>query len=356
LNSGVISYKTCTGYTAPPRQVGPYCLDMIDLSAIKGQQQAVGILTGFLESGRAPHALVFSGPEGVGKRFAADLVARAVFCRSKGTVPCFECEACRRIEHAAFPDLISIGIAEDKTRILIDQIREIERIVAYHPFSGAERIIIIDPADLMTEDASAAILKTLEEPPAGTHFILVTSRAFSLPPTILSRCQKVRFSPLPRAVIAEILGGGDEAQEAAEAARGSLSRARSLISGGLVSAQGQMIGTLAEMELNDPVGIQGLFESITKYKVDIFDIIDILKCWYRDLIIDRETHREGDLVYHRLIKDFGGAWVRTSVASLIESMEAAEQIERILTSRMRLNMRIALEALFIRLVELKYNQ
>jgi DNA polymerase-3 subunit delta' len=329
---------------------------MIDLSAIKGQKQAVGILTGFLESGRAPHALLFSGPEGVGKRFAAGLFARAAFCRSEGTVPCFSCEACGKIERGAFPDLISIGIAEDKTRILIEQIQEIERIVAYHPFSGDRRVIIIDPADLMTENASAAILKTLEEPPAGTHFILVTDRAFSLPPTILSRCQKVRFSPLARSVIAEILGGGDEAQEAAEAARGSLSRARSLISGGLVSVQGQMIGTLAEMELNDPIGIQGLYESITKYKVDISDVMDILKCWYRDLIIDRETRREGDLIYHRFVKDFGGAWAKTSVRSLIESMEAAEQIERFLTSRMRLNMRIAMEALFIRLIELKYNQ
>jgi len=331
-------------------------LDMIDLSALKGQKQAVGILTGFLESGRAPHALVFSGPEGVGKRFAAGLLARAIFCRSEGTVPCFACEACRAIERGVFPDLITVEIAEDKTRILIDQIREIERVVAYHPFSGDRRVIIIDPADLMTEDASAAILKTLEEPPAGTHFILVTSRAFSLPPTILSRCQKVRFSPLARPVIAEILGGSDEAREAAEAARGSLSRARLLIAGGLVTAQGRMIETLAEMELNDPIGIQGLFESITKYKVDIFDIIDILKCWYRDLIIDRETRREGDLVSHRLVKDFGGAWMKTSVRSLIESMEAVDQIERILNSRMRLNMRIALEALFIRLVELKYNQ
>jgi DNA polymerase III subunit delta' len=329
---------------------------MIDLSAIKGQEQAVGILTGFLESGRAPHALVFSGPEGVGKRFAAGLLARAIFCRSGGTVPCFSCDACDKIGRDAFPDLITVGIAEDKTRILIDQIREIERIVAYHPFSGDRRVIIIDPADLMTEDAAAAILKTLEEPPAGTHFILVTGRAFSLPPTILSRCQKVRFSPLPRPVIVELLGGGDEVQEAADAARGSLSRARLLVSGGLVSVQGRMIGTLAEMELNDPVGIQALFESITKYKVDISDIIDILRCWYRDLIIDRETRREGDLVYHRLVKDFGGAWAKTSIASLMESMEAAEQIERILTSRIRLNIRIALEALFIRLVELKYNQ
>jgi DNA polymerase-3 subunit delta' len=331
-------------------------LEMIDLSAIKGQQQAVGILQGFLETGRLPHALLFSGPEGVGKRHAAELFARAVFCRSDGPVPCMACEACRKIERGSFPDLITVEIPEGKTRILIDQVREIERIVAYHPFSGDKRVIIIDPADLMTDDASAAILKTLEEPPAGTHFILITGRASSLAPTILSRCQKVRFSPLPRSVIAEILGGGDDAQEAADMARGSLERARALMSGGMVSAQGQIIGGLAEMKLNDPSGIQELFASLVKYKVEIFDSIDILKCWYRDLIIDRETHREGDLVYHRLVKDFGGSWGNTDVGSLILSMEAVEQIEQILNSRMYLNMRIAMEALFIRLVELKYNQ
>ncbi len=329
---------------------------MIDLSAVKGQHQAVGILTGFLESGRLPHALVFSGPEGVGKRYAAELFGRAIFCKATDRVPCLSCEHCLRIERDAFPDLIRLEIPEGKTRILIDQIREIERIVAYHPFSGESRVIIIDPADLMTEDASAAILKTLEEPPAGTHFILVTSRAFSLPPTILSRCQKVRFSPLAQPVIAGILGGSDEAQEAAQMARGSLERAAAMISGGLVAAQERMIGALAKMELDDPAGIQGLFESVAKYKVDIFDVIDILKCWYRDLMISRETRREGDLIYHRLVKDVGGAWAQTSVRSLIKSMETVQEIERILTSRMHLNMRIALEALFIRLVELKYNQ
>lgn len=78
-------------------------MTMIDLSAIKGQERAAGILTGFLESGRVPHALLFSGSEGVGKRYAADLFARAVFCRGAGSVPCFSCEACRKIERGAFP-------------------------------------------------------------------------------------------------------------------------------------------------------------------------------------------------------------------------------------------------------------
>jgi DNA polymerase-3 subunit delta' len=329
---------------------------MIELGAIRGQKRPVDILTGILDTGRIPHALIFSGPEGVGKRFAADVFAKAMFCTGIAAIPCGSCETCLKIERNTFPDLIPVGIAEGRTRIVIDQMREIERVVAYHSFSGRGRLIIIDPADLMTEDSSAAILKTLEEPPAGTHFILVTSRASSLPPTILSRCQKIRFSPLKPEVIAEIIGGGEPERVAAEMARGSLSRAQALLSGGLLSVQERMIGSLSSMELNDPGGVQELFLSLSKFKVEFSDILDILKCWYRDLIIYRETQREGDLVYHRLVKDFGGAWKDTRVQSLIESVEAADEIERTLTGRMYLNMRIALESLFIRLIELKYNQ
>ncbi len=329
---------------------------MIELGAIRGQKRPVDILAGVLEAGRIPHALIFSGADGVGKHFAAMVFAKAMFCTGAEGRPCGTCETCLKIERGTFADLISVGIAEGKTRIVIDQMREIERVVAYHSFSGRGRLIIIDPADMMTEDSSAAILKTLEEPPAGTHFILVTSRASSLPPTILSRCQKIRFSPLKPEVIAEIMGGGEQEREAAEMARGSLSRAQALLSGGLLSVQERMIGALSSMELNDPGGVQELFLSLSKLKVEFSDILDILKCWYRDLIIYRETQREGDLVYHRLVKDFGGAWKETRVQSLIESVEAADEIERTLTGRMYLNMRIALESLFIRLVELKYNQ
>ena len=329
---------------------------MIDLSSVKGQERAVGILQAVLDAKRVPHALVFSGPEGVGKHFAAGTFARALFCKGETVVPCFACDPCRKIERGTFPDLIRVGIAEGRTRILVDQAREIGRIVSYHPFSGNTRVIIIDPADLMTEDCSAAILKTLEEPPSGTHFILITCRASSLPPTILSRCQKVRFSPLTPGVIAEILGGGSEVGEAADMARGSLSRAESLLKGGLLLVQERVIAALSSMELNDPDGIEELFSGLSKFKVEFSDILDILTCWYRDLIIYRETRREGDLVYHRLIKDFGGTWADTHVQSLIESAGAIDEIERTLTGRMYLNMRIALESLFIRLLELKYNQ
>jgi DNA polymerase-3 subunit delta' len=329
---------------------------MLDLSAIKGQQKAVEILHALLSANRVPHALVFSGPEGVGKRHAADVFARAIFCRGEAVVPCGSCDPCRKIARGALPDLIHVEVPEGRTRILIDQVREIERIVAYHPFSGDVRVIIIDPADLMTEDAAAAILKTLEEPPSGTHFILVTSRASSLPPTILSRCQKVRFSPLAPEVIAEILGGDQKANEAADMARGSIPRAESILKGGLVAAQERMIGLLSSMGLNDPDGIEELFSGLSKFKVEFSDILDILKCWLRDLIVYRETHREGDLIYHGLVKEFAGAWTDTEVRSLMEGVDAIDEVERTLTGRMYLNMRIALESLFIRLVELKHNR
>ena len=207
---------------------------------IEGQGRSTGILSSLFSAGRIPHALIFSGPPGVGKRTTAIRFAQTLMCRGAHPRPCFECEPCRRVSRNTFPDVISIGIPEEKKNIPIDIIREVEEIVAFRPFSGDVRVIIIDPADMMSASARAAILKTLEEPPSGTHFILITSRFFALPATIVSRCQRVRFNPLPPDVVARVVGESTESPVVA-LSRGSVSRAQSLKQGGLIAVRGMLV-------------------------------------------------------------------------------------------------------------------
>ena len=321
---------------------------------IEGQGRSTEILTSLFRAERIPHALIFSGPPGVGKRTAARRFAQALVCQGMYPRPCFECEPCRRVARDTFPDVIGVEIPEEKKNIPIDMIREVEGIIAFRPFTGDVRVIIIDPADMMSTASQAAILKTLEEPPSGTHFILITSRFFALPATIASRCQRVRFGPLPVDVVARIV---NEAPESAVVAlsRGSVSRAQSLKQGGLIAVRSELICELARMEYDDPEGIDLVAEKLSKLKVEFFDILDILLNWYRDLIVYHETEAVGELTDSGLWHEQKGAWSETTTASL---MRCAEEIREAQRARLENNadVRITLSFLLMALTELKYNR
>lgn len=201
-------------------------------------------------AGRIPGALLFSGPDGVGKRLFALQVAKSFLCRAAVDFdPCGQCPICLRIERFAIPEAADktkdefkqvffsehpdVGMVTAYNRnILIDAIRDLEREANFRPFEGDYRFFIIDDAEKMGDAAANALLKTLEEPPATSHIFLITSRPESLQPTIRSRCQTIRFTPLDPLEIAEFLAkSGGHPKGAALAARiagGSIGRAMSL--------------------------------------------------------------------------------------------------------------------------------
>ncbi len=147
---------------------------------------------------RLHHCLLFEGPEGVGKSLVAREFALYVNCES--TVrPCRECRSCRMAMAGTHPDLIEIGPDPERATAVISasQARGIVAALQLQRHSARQRFVIIDPADLLTEEAGNILLKTLEEPPEGTGFILVTARPAALLQTVRSRSQRVRFGPIP---------------------------------------------------------------------------------------------------------------------------------------------------------------
>lgn len=204
---------------------------MIGLEQIVGQRAALDVLRRVLEADRVPHALLFSGPEGVGKMTVARAFCRALLCETgRG---CASCASCRLFEHGNHLDLMSLGLlprrpgptGDLRKFILVEQIRELAGLAAQTPRQGRRRVFLIDPADRMNLSAQNALLKTLEEPPGRAVLILVASRPHLLLPTVRSRCFGVRFAALRASELAAWLKQRGEPGEEA-AARAALADGR----------------------------------------------------------------------------------------------------------------------------------
>jgi DNA polymerase III delta' subunit len=193
----------------------------------RGQPLAVQAASAMLAS-HVPHALLLVGPSGVGKTTMALDLAAALLCRAPDPAarPCRECRACRAVEHGNHPDLHRLAPLGPGAVIPIGRrdepgVRELVAALALLPVEGGARVGIVEAAHRLTEDAQAALLKTLEEPPAGTTIILCADDEDRLLPTLRSRCVRLRLGPLDRhdveAVVIE--RGGADAAAAARAAR-----------------------------------------------------------------------------------------------------------------------------------------
>jgi len=170
---------------------------------VVGQQHVTRTLSNAILSGRVAHAYIFSGARGVGKTTTARVLAKALNC-SKGPAaePCNECDSCREIGLGNSLDVIEIDAASNRG---IDQIRELREMVRYAPAGGRYKVVILDEAHMLTDEASNALLKTLEEPPDKVIFVMATTEPESLAETIRSRSQHFHFRALSFTEIVDAL-------------------------------------------------------------------------------------------------------------------------------------------------------
>jgi len=195
---------------------------------VAGQARVKRVLERALREGRLSHAYLFAGPEGLGKLDLARELAVALVTGCAGCGACDECERARRGLH---PDLAVIEAEGDQIRI--EQIDALVADLALRPFAGARRVWVIPECERLNDAAANKLLKSLEEPPAHVHFLLVSDRVERVKPTIVSRCQVIDLAPVSEAEVAEHLARvhgvpGDEAATLARLARGSVDRAARL--------------------------------------------------------------------------------------------------------------------------------
>jgi DNA polymerase-3 subunit delta' len=281
----------------------PYQTVFKPFSEIIGQERTISFLKGVMARGKIPHAYLFAGISGVGKTTTALAFTQAINCKEQvNEEACGHCQTCRQVRSGNFPDLVFIE--PDGQNIKIEQIRGLNRALSFKPVSGRYRVSIIRQAEAMTDEAANSLLKTLEEPPPNNLIILNVTEPLAMFPTIVSRCQRVLFRPIPPRAIADCLMDSqsvdkDRAHVLAKISEGSLGKAIRMSEGEFIKNREYLISRLIQVQgLSSEEALEMALEYKQKRKAldsedmgkgewDLFDLLSIWKSWYRDLLLTK---------------------------------------------------------------------
>lgn len=387
-------------------------------SEVIGQGPALKVLQHSLKEGRIGSAYLFVGPEGVGKKLVARLLAQAISCDlfagslSAQPVPasaragrnigdaCGKCSSCQRIASLSYPDVLWVKPGGLSRRIGIGDIRDLRHQIslkAYYP--GRRKIFVLTEAERMTAEASNALLKTLEEPPAASLLILLTSRPSSLLPTIVSRCQIIRFSPLPMKEVKAYLKSRlkltpAEAQLLSRLSEGRLGKALSLREKTAREERKRVLDLVSQLSPDDDLEkslrqatelekilsnfkrrleeklkressrkremaltgaeLQELKEERLAFlagesRKKIKEILDTIISWYRDLLLLREGGGEAWLINADRKEELQRKAGTISPLPIRESIDLMERTKQSLEHNV--NLRLSLEVMFMKMQE-----
>lgn len=292
-------------------------------------------------AGRAPHALLIAGPPESGKALFVEAVAGSLLCRTPGTV-CGQCDQCRLLQAGTHPDLHNVTLEESK-QIKIEQIRDLIEWANQTSQQGGKKICVISPADKLNNQSANALLKSLEEPPAGTLICLVTDQPNRLLPTLRSRCQRIELQPPSldeaRAWLAEQVAEGTDLDLLLEISGGLPLRAVSTIDAEYLALRQEVSKKIVQVLSGEssPILMAAEFTKAPNDKV-----LEILYLVISDAIrlsmAGQTAVRNADL-----LSDITQCASQSSLASRFELLDRVNQAKRALSGTTNANAQMMLE-------------
>ena len=326
-----------------------------------GQTKAVSLLQRSLKTDSLAHAYLFVGPAHVGKMTLALNLAQALNCEA-AEPPCGQCASCQKIVSAKHADVQIIDLsqnkdlteAENRAKISVDQIEQLQHSASLPPFEGRYRVYIIDGAELLSAGAANRLLKTLEEPVGKIVFILLTINERLVPATVVSRCQRAELLPLAVTEVEAALNRtwGIESQKAELLARLSHGCLGWAVDDGLLQQRTERLDKLLDI-------INGDFEERIAYVVRLTtqfsqnrglvqEVLDLWLDWWRDLLLvkvglsDAVTNIDRVTTLIDMVKNYRLVQIRTFIDSI---RAAGEQLKQ------NANPRLVLEVLMVSIPE-----
>ena len=329
---------------------------MLKWTQIQGHRRNKEVLERAVGQGRLHHALLFAGPDGVGKRALAVALAAVVNCveRQQGAFEdaCGVCVSCHKVRQNAHPDLILIEPEGNVVKtIKIEQIRRVQKAATTPPFEAREQVVVLLDAHAMGEAAANALLKTLEEPTGRMRMILTSDQPHLLLDTILSRCQLLRFGALEREQVADLLRPLIERDEALSAYRdrpelatiaaafgeGSVGRAWAILSSGVLEERAELLEQIKRLRPRHPIDYLSLAEEYAKDKSKkelIVERLDALKVFFRDVMRAQIDPSDEAPLVNLDLKHEVARWAEAlSPGQILDRLDAINQAQALLQRR-----------------------
>ena len=285
-----------------------------------------------IESHRISHAYILTGEEGTGRKSIANAFAMTLLCEKGGTEPCMVCHSCKQALSGNHPDLIYVT-HEKPASIGVDDIREqINDTIQIRPYSSYYKIYIVDEAEKMTVQAQNALLKTIEEPPSYAVIILITTNQEAFLPTILSRCVQLKLKPLKdftvKSYLTEHLKVPEkDAELCAAFARGNLGKSIHLASSEEFKELYRRVMSLLKNVGSMDIGmLLDCIREIKEQNFDIYEVLDLMQLWYRDVLMYKVTKDMNLLVFkdeYRMINETGQKIDYAGLEAILAAIDTA---------------------------------
>jgi DNA polymerase-3 subunit delta' len=345
---------------------------VLGFKSLINQERPIRILTTLLKNATLPHAFLFTGTEGVGKQAAAVALAMACNCQREDsgtgaedrpdqapggsfvkpdlttTDPCGVCKSCRKIASGNHADIIRIQ--PSGLFIKIAQIRELVQTLTMKPYEAKTRVVVISDAQTLNAAASNALLKILEEPPSRTLLVLIATGKSALLPTIASRCQHIGFNPIPREKMTYLLRekhglAPETAGILAAMANGNLSRAQMMVRSNWLKRRKWLLDEMDTLSLQKMSRLLALAEALSGEREALSEALEIIKVWFRDLIISR--YDPAKIINQDLADKIRITSEKTGAPALLSKVDAVQQVQNRITANT--NLRLTMENLLMQL-------